>query len=217
MIEDLEELRDRFLHKLGELIMEETEKKFVHKSGATSGSYVPNIFIVPYEGDDLVALRFLYGNQKHEDDNPLYAEANWLKAYRLRDVNFFRERGAHAIRHLKQEMRGIKDLNPGGNLGGALWFCYVMAFIEKNDPFFYGAIIGRWNINNTEIEAKLPARKDYTTEGYIEREKSTDWDKAKIQAAATPSFAEAELRARARESGGIAWEKQQWEKPEMGT
>ena len=140
---------------------EKAKNEVVHKSGAKSSHMVPNLFIVPPGLDEPIALRFMYGNEKYEEGNPVYSESNWYKAYRARDVAFFRERGAHCIKHIKREMRGDDDFNPGGNIGGAGWFLSILAFVKDSDPFLYGAIQGKWNINDKEREKLFDPPKYY--------------------------------------------------------
>jgi hypothetical protein len=119
------------------------EVKVAHKSGATSSHFSPFNFYCTYEGTKLTTARFKAGNTKHENDNPVYSEANWLKAYHAKDIEFFRDRAGHALEHLIDEMRGQDDKDPGGNLGAVGWFVDVMAFVKKNDPAFYEAIQGK--------------------------------------------------------------------------
>lgn len=135
------------------------EAKVSHSSGATSSHFSPFSFFNPYEGTKLTDMRFAEGNRKHENDNPVYADANWLKAFNARDVKFFRDRAGHAMEHLIDEMRGKDDEDPGGNLGAVGWFQEVMAFVKKNDPFFYACIQGKFNVNDTKAELAF-ARED---------------------------------------------------------
>jgi hypothetical protein len=118
------------------------ESNVTHASGATSSHFSPFSFYAPFEGIKLTCLRFLHGNWKHENGNTVYADANWLKAFRARDVQFFRDRAGHALEHLIAEMRGENDPDPGGNLGAVGWWVEVMAFVKKNDPEFYAMIQG---------------------------------------------------------------------------
>jgi hypothetical protein len=116
--------------------------KFAFKSGATSSRHYDQLFIMPGESLPLTAARFGYGNAKHENSTPIYSEANWLKAFHARDVEFFRERATHAVHHLWSELRGNDDHDPGGNLGAVGWFVEVFAFVRKHDPDLYAAIQG---------------------------------------------------------------------------
>ena len=118
----------------------------VSASGSTSSHFSDFNFHPTYEGARLTALRFKHGNEKHENSGTVYSEANWLKAYHARDVAFFRDRGGHSMEHLIDEMRGVDDPDPGGNLGAIGWYVDVLAFIKKNDPHFYGAIQGKWPV-----------------------------------------------------------------------
>lgn len=122
------------------------ESKVAHGSGATSSHYSPFNFLNPFEGSQLTCQRFKEGNRKHEDNNPVYSEANWLKAFYARDVAFFRDRAGHALEHLIAEMRGDDDDAPGGNLGAVGWWQEVMAFVKKHDPYLYAAIQGKYAI-----------------------------------------------------------------------
>lgn len=135
----------------------EQEEKIAHASGATSSHRTPNYFLVTGEGERVTAERFDYGNHKHEFGNTVYLEANWLKAFYSRDVAFFRDRAGHVKEHLQAEMRGNDDHGPGGNLGAIGWFVDVMAFVKKNDPIFYGAIQGKYRLEDADVPApKLP-------------------------------------------------------------
>lgn len=127
-------------------------------SGATSSHAAPFSFYPTYEGQKLTSLRFEHGNAKHEKNDPVYLNANWLKAFHARDVAFFRERAKHCMEHFIDEMRGKDDMDPGGNLGAMGWFQDVMAYVKVNDPFFYGAIQGKWNITDTSMEKTLDLR-----------------------------------------------------------
>ncbi len=133
----------------------EEDSKVAHSSGATSSHFSPFAFNNPFEGTKLTCQRFVAGNRKHENDNPVYAEANWLRAFKSRDVAFFRDRAGHALEHLIAEMRGEDDNDPGGNLGAVGWLQEVLAYVKKNDPFLYGAIQGKWNINDKAKECEL--------------------------------------------------------------
>lgn len=126
-----------------------------HTSGATSSHFSPFTFNNPFEGAKLTCQRFAAGNAKHEKLNPVYLEANWLKAFRERDVKFFRDRAGHAMEHLIDEMRGKDDPDPGGNLGAIGWFQEIAAFTAKNDPFLWGAVCGKWNVMDAELEKRL--------------------------------------------------------------
>lgn len=131
-----------------------------HISGASSSHFSPYNFIPTWEGMKLTAQRFLAGNAKHEKNNPVYLEANWLQAFHARDVGFFRDRAGHAMEHLIAEMRGDDDFDPGGNLGGLGWFQDVMAYVKKNDPDFYGAIQGKWRVEDLD-PLIIPVPKTY--------------------------------------------------------
>lgn len=130
--------------------------KIAFSSGATSSVGMPEYHLVPGEIEDLIAMRFAYGNHKHEDGNTVLAEANWLRAYRARDIAFFRDRAAHARKHLKRESRGDYDGAPGGNLGAVGWWLEVAAFINKHDPLFYDAINGLRPMNSLPVQNPLP-------------------------------------------------------------
>ena len=94
-----------------------------------------------------MAERYRAGNVKHEDNNPVYSEANWMKAVNARDIQFFRDRAGHAMEHLIKEMRGEDDTDPGGNLGAVMWFCDMMAYVKVKDPALYDAIQGKLHLN----------------------------------------------------------------------
>lgn len=115
---------------------------FTHDSGATSSHSTPRFALVPGYGERNTALRFGYGNHKHEHDNNVLADANWLVAARERDYKFFQDRFGHVREHLKQEERGIEDLNPGGNLGAIGWYQEVASFLAVKDPEFYEVVRG---------------------------------------------------------------------------
>lgn len=129
--------------------------KVTHSSGSTSSHFSPFSFFNPFEGVKLTCQRFVAGNHKHENDDPVYANMNWLKAFHARDVGFFRDRAGHALEHLLDEMHGVDDGDPGGNLGAVGWCVEVFAYVKKNDPFLYGAIQGKWRIDDADTEAKL--------------------------------------------------------------
>lgn len=116
--------------------------KVAFEGGATSGGIEAPYFFMTWVGVDLMALRYGYGNQKHEDGTLVLAEANWLKSFHSRDVQFFRDRAAHAIKHIQKEMSGHTDPAPGGNWGAVGWCQDVMPFVAKYDPDFYAAIVG---------------------------------------------------------------------------
>ena len=118
--------------------------KVTHSSGANSSYKAPNFFLMPGNSIDLTAQRFEYGNDKYEDGNTVYNDANWLKAFYARDLQFFRDRAGHVKKHLWAEMRGHDDPAPGGNLGAIGWWLDVMAFIKDEDPYFYGALQGKY-------------------------------------------------------------------------
>lgn len=130
--------------------------KVAHGSGATSSHFSPFNFYPTYEGMKLTAARFKEGNRKHEDSDPVYGNANWLKAFYAQDVNFFRDRAGHALEHLIAEMRGENDSDPGGNLGAVGWWVDVMAFVQANDPTFYAAIQGQLNLHEVEPAPTTP-------------------------------------------------------------
>jgi hypothetical protein len=115
--------------------------KVAYSSGATSGGIHAPYFLMAWEGVPLGALRYEYGNQKHEDGQNVLAEANWLKAFHARDLKFFQDRAAHAIDHIRAEMSGHLDKEPGGNWGAVIWCADVMPFVAKYDPDFYAAVI----------------------------------------------------------------------------
>jgi hypothetical protein len=131
------------------------EKKVAHSSGAASSHFSPFYFNPTFEGLKLTCLRYKEGNRKYENSGTVWAEANWLKAFKARDVQFFRDRAGHCLEHLIDEMRGKDDLDPGGNLGAIGWFQDAMAFVKKYDPFFYGAIQGKWAIDDSKKEKEL--------------------------------------------------------------
>lgn len=122
------------------------QSKFTHASGATSSHQTLLFFHVPFEGIAVIAQRFQYGNEKHEDGTTVYAESNWLRAVEARDVAFFRDRAGHALEHLWAEMRGADDSGPGGNLGAIGWFVAVMAYVRKHDSELYSAIQGKTHL-----------------------------------------------------------------------
>lgn len=125
----------------------EQPAKVEHKSGAGSSHFSPFNFLPTYAGVRLLSLRFKAGNVKYENNNPVYDEANWLKAVKARDIDFFRDRAGHAMEHLINEMRGEDDPDPGGNLGAIMWFCDVMAYVQSKDPELYAAIQGKSHLN----------------------------------------------------------------------
>jgi hypothetical protein len=147
------------------------EKKVSHASGAQSSHKAPNYFLMTGCGRTPTALRFQYGNTKYEGDNTVYHEANWLKAYNAKDLGFFRDRAAHAVDHIWAEFRGEDDLAPGGNLGAIGWFQDIMSFVKEHDPYFYGAIQGKYKYepdrpsqvyyDPNQIAAKELAEKEY--------------------------------------------------------
>jgi len=145
---------DRGEKTFGKIPVAEMLGKVAHKSGASSSHFSPFNFLPTYEGAKLTSARFKHGADKYEAST-VYDEANWLKAFRARDVAFFRDRAGHCLEHLVAEMRGQDDSDPGGNLGALGWFQDVMAFVKKNDPFFYGAIQGKWAIDDKEAESAL--------------------------------------------------------------
>jgi hypothetical protein len=119
------------------------EQMHTSLSGATSSYKTSNTFHAPRNYRRYLADRFAIGNVKHENGTTVYAEANWLKALRARDVEFFRNRAVHAENHGHDEMRGIDDPDPGGNIGAELWFWSMMAYVSDVDPEFYQAIRGK--------------------------------------------------------------------------
>ena len=131
------------------------EDKVTHGSGATSSHFSPFSFFNPFEGAKLTCQRFMSGNHKHENDDPVYANMNWLKAFHARDVGFFRDRAGHALEHFIAEMHGQDDADPGGNLGAVGWWQEVFACVKRRDPFLYGAIQGKWSIGDSDLEEKL--------------------------------------------------------------
>lgn len=138
--------------KLTDIAPPPPDPLYEHISGATSSYPGAPYFFDPGYGAKLTAYRFHHGNIKHENSNTIYAEANWLNAARYRDYVFFRDRAAHCLDHLRDEMRGIEDAGPGGNLGAIGWFQSVMATVKAKDPEFYQVIQG----------VRQPG--DYTTE-----------------------------------------------------
>lgn len=116
--------------------------KILFKSGATSGGKAAPYSLCTFVGFKRTALRFWYGNQKHEDGQTVLVEANWLKAFHARDLEFFRDRMAHAIEHIQKELQGRFDCSPGGNWGAVGWCVEVMPFVEEYDREFYLAIVG---------------------------------------------------------------------------
>lgn len=119
-----------------------------HASGASSSHFSPFDFLNPFEGSKLTSQRFRVGNAKYENSDTVYANCNWLKALRARDVKFFRDRAGHALEHLIAEMRGEDDPDPGGNLGAVGWCLEVLAYVKKQDPHLYGAIQGKWSVDS---------------------------------------------------------------------
>lgn len=117
-------------------------ENFVFASGATSGELKPLYFLATGYGQKATGLRFGYGNKKHEKSQTVLSEANWLKAFHARDLEFFRDRAAHALDHLGNELRGRFDFSPGGNWGAVGWCQDVFPFVAKFDPAFYNAIVG---------------------------------------------------------------------------
>lgn len=116
--------------------------KVKFSSGATSGGKSTPYVFMTWAGVKRTALRFWYGNQKHENGQTVLADANWLKAFHSRDLEFFRDRMAHAIDHIQAEMQGRFETTPGGNWGAVGWCTEVMPFVEENDREFYLAIVG---------------------------------------------------------------------------
>lgn len=116
--------------------------KVTFASGATSGGTEPPYHLMAWEGIDCTALRYGYGNEKHENGQTVLVEANWLKAFHQRDLKFFRDRAAHAIKHIRKEMSGQRDKAPGGNWGAVGWCQDMMPFVAKYDPEFYAAVTG---------------------------------------------------------------------------
>ena len=117
--------------------------RVAHASGAASSYFSSFSFHNPMEGLRLTCQRFDYGNRKYENNTPIYDEANWLRAFKAKDWQFFRDRAGHALEHLRAEMRGEDDDGPGGNLGAIGWFVEVMAYVKKHDPVFYALIQGK--------------------------------------------------------------------------
>lgn len=114
----------------------------ISKSGASSSFISPPYFSMPMEFTTMTAERWGHGSSKHKEEGPVYSEQNWLKAYHAKDYAFFRDRSGHALEHGWNEMRGVEDPDPGGNIGAIGWFWSVMAFIKVNDPEFYKVIQG---------------------------------------------------------------------------
>lgn len=131
-------------NSLGEVVAIATDVAEVatHASGAKSSHYSPFNFNNPFEGTKLTCARFKVGNAKYEGGTTVYAEANWMKAFNAKDINFFRDRSGHALEHLIAEMHGVEDENPGGNLGAVGWWVEIMAYVKAHDPEFYRTIQG---------------------------------------------------------------------------
>lgn len=119
-----------------------TESLHTFTSGATSGELKPRYNLSTGFGEKVTALRFGYGNEKHENGTRVLAEANWLKAFHARDLAFFQDRMNHARDHLRNESQGIVDRNPGGNWGAIGWCVDIMPFVAQYDPEFYRAVQG---------------------------------------------------------------------------
>ncbi len=119
-----------------------SEQKHVFKSGASSGELKAPYHQATGFGAKVTALRFGYGNAKHEGGTTLFSEANWLKAFHARDLAFFRDRMNHAREHLHAESQGNFDNSPGGNWGAVGWCVDVMPFVKEYDPDFYNAVVG---------------------------------------------------------------------------
>ncbi len=117
--------------------------KVTFTSGATSsaGHDYP-YHLMTHCAEKLTALRFGAGNKKHENDDTVLANANWLKAFHSRDLEFFRNRYTHARDHMDAEMQGRFDDDPGGNIGAVGWFIEVLAYVKEYDPDFYSAVVG---------------------------------------------------------------------------
>ena len=116
--------------------------KVIFKSGATSGGTHPPYELTTGYGEKVTAERFGYGNRKHENGQTVLADANWLKAFHARDIDFFRDRINHAAEHIRKEQHGQFDPNPGGNWGAVGWCVDVMEFVKRFDRLFYLAIVG---------------------------------------------------------------------------
>jgi len=119
-----------------------TEKLHTFTSGATSGELKPRYNLPTGFGERVTALRFGYGNEKHENGTYVLAEANWLKAFHARDLAFFQDRMNHAREHLRAESQGNFDKGPGGNWGAVGWCVDIMPFVAEYDPEFYRAVVG---------------------------------------------------------------------------
>lgn len=119
------------------------DNKKTFSSGATSAHGAPPYQLCTWVGFHNTSLRFGYGNVKHEDNTTILAEANWLKAFHARDLEFFQDRFSHAIMHIVQEVQGRFDPAPGGNLGAVGWFVEITSYLAKYDPDFYMAVVGR--------------------------------------------------------------------------
>lgn len=124
-------------------VKSDLDNKKTFSSGATSahGAH-PYRYMAGY-GVKAGSLRYGYGNVKHEDGNTVLAEANWLKAFHARDLEFFQDRFEHAKEHIQDESQGKFDLAPGGNMGAVVWCADIMCFTAKFDPDFYMAVVGR--------------------------------------------------------------------------
>lgn len=117
-------------------------EKVKFKSGATSGGVHPQYNLTTGFGEMKTSNRYSYGNVKHEKSQTVLAEANWLKAFHARDLNFFRDRISHAQDHIKAESQGRFDPNPGGNWGAVGWCVDALSFVEAFDYDFYLAVVG---------------------------------------------------------------------------
>lgn len=111
-------------------------------SGATSGGRHPQYNLTTGFGVRRTAERFTYGNLKHENGQTVLADANWLKAFHARDLDFFRDRISHAKDHLHRESQGLFESTLGGNWGAVGWCVDVMPFVQAFDPEFYLAVVG---------------------------------------------------------------------------
>lgn len=137
---------------------------FKSKSGATSSYSSAPYFYMPGEGIKLTALRFKHGNDKHEHGDSVYANANWLKAVKGRDWQFFRDRAGHVIDHIWAEMRGEDDPDPGGNLGAIGWWLEAMAYVKKVDPLLYQVIQGKVPPSHLKLVETEITNGDYSCE-----------------------------------------------------
>lgn len=116
--------------------------KVTFSGGSTSGGVAAPYHLMTWEGAKRTALRFQYGNTKHEDGQNVLADANWLKSFHARDLPYFKDRINHAIEHLQKEQQGHFDSHPGGNWGAVGWCVDILSFIDEYDHDFYLAVVG---------------------------------------------------------------------------